>query len=167
MMLFLVVFSIWLADTAPPEPDLYFPVCPYPVTLSYSFLLSLLLLIPRDNRSVSILFMWGTSSAISEQSVTDILPSISTCNSTFCLYNRLKTIPRLSHVCLLWLFSLSIRWMQKLYWKNAAFKDTTNFDHIKTHYYWSQKMVSELSLWLLLPSALIFHCALRFIETSY
>ncbi|KAF9051453.1 glutathione S-transferase [Panaeolus papilionaceus] len=59
------------------------------------------------------------------------------------------------------------KWMQKLYWKNPAFKDTTNFDHIKTHYYWSQKMVSELSLWLLLPGALIFHCALRFIETSY
>ncbi|KAI0641501.1 glutathione S-transferase [Trametes meyenii] len=28
-------------------------------------------------------------------------------------------------------------WLRKLYWNNAAFKDTTNFEHIKTHYYWS------------------------------
>ncbi|KAG6835681.1 hypothetical protein H0H93_015775 [Arthromyces matolae] len=29
------------------------------------------------------------------------------------------------------------RWMQKLYWENDAFKSTTDFDHIKVHYYWS------------------------------
>ena len=32
-------------------------------------------------------------------------------------------------------------WMRKLYWNNAAFKDTCNFDHIKVHYYWSQVSV--------------------------
>ena len=31
--------------------------------------------------------------------------------------------------------------MRKLYWTNSAFKDCTNFDHIKTHYYWSHPMV--------------------------
>ena len=34
--------------------------------------------------------------------------------------------------------------MQKLYWNNAAFKDSTNFEHIKTHYYWSHHAVSHL-----------------------
>ncbi|KDR80201.1 hypothetical protein GALMADRAFT_62390 [Galerina marginata CBS 339.88] len=29
------------------------------------------------------------------------------------------------------------KWMQKLYWNSSAFKDSTNFEHIKTHYYWS------------------------------
>ncbi|THH30904.1 hypothetical protein EUX98_g3294 [Antrodiella citrinella] len=33
-------------------------------------------------------------------------------------------------------------WMRKLYWKHPAFKDTTNFDHIKTHYYWSHTMLN-------------------------
>lgn len=32
-------------------------------------------------------------------------------------------------------------WMRKLYWNNPAFKDTCNFAHIKTHYYWSHTMV--------------------------
>lgn len=32
-------------------------------------------------------------------------------------------------------------WMKRLYWNNSAFKDTTNFEHIKTHYYWSHKQV--------------------------
>jgi putative glutathione S-transferase len=36
------------------------------------------------------------------------------------------------------------RWMQKLYWNNDAFKDSTNFEHIKTHYYWSQISVSSI-----------------------
>ena len=36
---------------------------------------------------------------------------------------------------------LVCRWMRKLYWTNSAFKDSTNFDHIKTHYYWSHSMV--------------------------
>jgi len=35
--------------------------------------------------------------------------------------------------------------MQKLYWNNASFKDSTNFEHIKTHYYWSQTVVSILT----------------------
>ncbi|KAH7923082.1 hypothetical protein BV22DRAFT_1036761 [Leucogyrophana mollusca] len=33
-------------------------------------------------------------------------------------------------------------WMRKLYWNNSAFKDTTNFEHIKVHYYWSQTKVN-------------------------
>lgn len=33
-------------------------------------------------------------------------------------------------------------WVRKLYWNNPAFKDSTNFDHIKTHYYWSQTVVN-------------------------
>ena len=35
------------------------------------------------------------------------------------------------------------RWMRQLYWGNAAFKDTCNFEHIKTHYYWSHKFVRD------------------------
>jgi putative glutathione S-transferase len=34
------------------------------------------------------------------------------------------------------------RWLRKLYWENEAFKSTTNFDHIKTHYYWSHPQVN-------------------------
>ncbi|TCD60738.1 S-glutathionyl-(chloro)hydroquinone reductase [Steccherinum ochraceum] len=33
-------------------------------------------------------------------------------------------------------------WMRKLYWNTPAFKDTCNFDHIKTHYYWSHGMIN-------------------------
>lgn len=33
-------------------------------------------------------------------------------------------------------------WLQNLYWNNPAFCSTTNFDHIKTHYYWSQTLVN-------------------------
>jgi len=47
------------------------------------------------------------------------------------------------------LFSASIlnsvasrRWMKKLYWNNPTFKDSTNFEHIKTHYYWSHPSVN-------------------------
>ena len=35
------------------------------------------------------------------------------------------------------------RWLKQLYWNEDAFKSTTNFEHIKTHYYWSQTTVSE------------------------
>ena len=42
---------------------------------------------------------------------------------------------------LIWSFVCVCRWMRKLYWTNSAFKDSTNFDHIKTHYYWSHSMV--------------------------
>lgn len=34
------------------------------------------------------------------------------------------------------------RWMKGLYWKNPAFKDSTNFDHIKTHYFWSHTFIN-------------------------
>jgi len=34
------------------------------------------------------------------------------------------------------------RWLRRLYWENDAFKSTTNFDHIKTHYYWSHPQVN-------------------------
>ncbi|GLB42162.1 putative glutathione S-transferase [Lyophyllum shimeji] len=34
------------------------------------------------------------------------------------------------------------RWMQQLYWNNDAFKATTDFDHIKTHYYWSHTFLN-------------------------
>jgi len=34
------------------------------------------------------------------------------------------------------------RWLKNLYWKNAAFKDTTDFNHIKTHYYWSHPQIN-------------------------
>ncbi|KAH6917925.1 glutathione S-transferase [Coprinopsis sp. MPI-PUGE-AT-0042] len=33
-------------------------------------------------------------------------------------------------------------WMRKLYWNFPAFKDSTNFDHIKTHYYWSHPSIN-------------------------
>ncbi|KAF7764046.1 hypothetical protein Agabi119p4_8583 [Agaricus bisporus var. burnettii] len=34
------------------------------------------------------------------------------------------------------------RWMRKLYWNNDAFQSSTNFDHIKTHYYWSHAHIN-------------------------
>ncbi|KAF8814668.1 hypothetical protein BYT27DRAFT_7081391 [Phlegmacium glaucopus] len=34
------------------------------------------------------------------------------------------------------------KWMQKLYWNDSAFKDSTNFEHIKTHYYWSHSAIN-------------------------
>jgi len=33
-------------------------------------------------------------------------------------------------------------WMRRLYWQNDAFRSTTNFDHIKTHYFWSHPHVN-------------------------
>ncbi|KAJ6567381.1 glutathione S-transferase [Mycena vulgaris] len=33
-------------------------------------------------------------------------------------------------------------WMKALYWKIPAFKDSTDFDHIKTHYYWSHPQIN-------------------------
>lgn len=33
-------------------------------------------------------------------------------------------------------------WQRKLYWNNDAFKSSTDFDHIKTHYYWSHKQIN-------------------------
>lgn len=34
------------------------------------------------------------------------------------------------------------RWLKNLYWNYPAFKDTTNFEHIKTHYYWSHPQIN-------------------------
>ncbi|KAH0581306.1 hypothetical protein H2248_012402 [Termitomyces sp. 'cryptogamus'] len=34
------------------------------------------------------------------------------------------------------------KWMQKLYWNNPAFQSSTNFEHIKTHYYWSHPQIN-------------------------
>ncbi|KAJ7598950.1 glutathione S-transferase [Mycena floridula] len=33
-------------------------------------------------------------------------------------------------------------WMQNLYWNEEAFKSSTNFEHIKTHYYWSHPSIN-------------------------
>ncbi|WVQ80423.1 hypothetical protein IAT38_002528 [Cryptococcus sp. DSM 104549] len=34
------------------------------------------------------------------------------------------------------------KWLQRLYWKNPAFKETTDFDHIKEHYYYSHTQIN-------------------------
>ena len=34
------------------------------------------------------------------------------------------------------------QWLQNLYWNYPAFKDTTNFQHIKEHYYWSHPHIN-------------------------
>ncbi|KAE8543068.1 hypothetical protein D1P53_000555 [Cryptococcus gattii VGV] len=34
------------------------------------------------------------------------------------------------------------KWLQRLYWNNPAFKDTTDFDHIKEHYYYSHSQIN-------------------------
>lgn len=39
-------------------------------------------------------------------------------------------------------YPLMHRWLQNLYWKHPEFKDTTDFDHIKTHYYWSHPHIN-------------------------
>ena len=36
--------------------------------------------------------------------------------------------------------------MRKLYWNIEAFRSTCNFDHIKTHYYWSHPHVRRVLL---------------------
>ncbi|KAI0760543.1 glutathione S-transferase [Fomes fomentarius] len=33
-------------------------------------------------------------------------------------------------------------WLRKLYWNNDAFSSTCNFEHIKTHYYWSHQSIN-------------------------
>ncbi|KAF8438129.1 glutathione S-transferase [Boletus edulis BED1] len=33
-------------------------------------------------------------------------------------------------------------WLRKLYWNNDAFRSSTDFEHIKVHYYWSQTKVN-------------------------
>ena len=39
-------------------------------------------------------------------------------------------------------YPLIHKWLQNLYWNYPAFKDTTDFDHIKTHYYWSHPNIN-------------------------
>ena len=34
------------------------------------------------------------------------------------------------------------RWLKNLYWNNESFKSTTNFEHIKYHYYASHKQIN-------------------------
>jgi len=34
------------------------------------------------------------------------------------------------------------KWLQNLYWNNDSFKSSTDFDHIKTHYYWSHPFIN-------------------------
>ncbi|KAK8845399.1 hypothetical protein IAR55_006112 [Kwoniella newhampshirensis] len=34
------------------------------------------------------------------------------------------------------------KWLQRLYWNNPAFKDTTDFAHIKEHYFYSHKHIN-------------------------
>ena len=34
------------------------------------------------------------------------------------------------------------KWLRNLYWGYPAFKDTTNFQHIKEHYYWSHPHIN-------------------------
>lgn len=38
------------------------------------------------------------------------------------------------------------RWMRHLYWKHAAFGETTRFDHIKWHYTRSHTQINPLSI---------------------
>jgi hypothetical protein len=85
------------------------------------------------------------SSAISAQSVTDILPSTSAS-----LFHPLVKKFDIN-------MNLMDRWMQKLYWNNDAFKDSTNFEHIKTHYYWSQIIVSSIHSLFCWPSMVYWH----------
>jgi len=33
-------------------------------------------------------------------------------------------------------------WLRRLYWKNDAFQSTTDFEHIKTHYFWSHPNIN-------------------------
>lgn len=34
------------------------------------------------------------------------------------------------------------KWLRQLYWNSPAFKDTTNFQHIKEHYFWSHTQIN-------------------------
>ena len=38
------------------------------------------------------------------------------------------------------------KWMRNLYWNDAAFKDTTNFLHIKAHYTKSHTQINPFSI---------------------
>jgi putative glutathione S-transferase len=94
-------------------------------------------LTPILARSGSTLCTLGTSSATSRQSVPATLPSASTQPCSIFRRSRLTCpLPR-------------TRWLKKLYWTNEAFKTSTNFEHIKTHYYWSQTLVRRPAFFLL------------------
>lgn len=38
------------------------------------------------------------------------------------------------------------KWMQNLYWNNPAFKETTDFDSIKAHYFQSHPQINPLRI---------------------
>ncbi|WRT63620.1 uncharacterized protein IL334_000543 [Kwoniella shivajii] len=38
------------------------------------------------------------------------------------------------------------KWLQRLYWNNPSFKDTTDFEHIKEHYYYSHKHINPFRI---------------------
>ena len=38
------------------------------------------------------------------------------------------------------------KWLRNLYWNNAAFKDTTQFEHIKNHYTKSHRQINQYSI---------------------
>jgi len=38
------------------------------------------------------------------------------------------------------------RWLKNLYWNNDSFKKTTNFEHIKVHYYWSHAQINPTKI---------------------
>jgi putative glutathione S-transferase len=43
------------------------------------------------------------------------------------------------------------KWLKNLYWNNQAFKQTTEFEHIKKHYNLSHKQISPYSIYVLGP----------------
>ena len=76
----------------------------------------------------SILYTSDTLNAIFALSATVILP-----------FMRTHLFPPLPDANRDALFMSS--WLRKLYWRNDAFTSTTDFNHIKTHYYWSHPFV--------------------------
>ncbi|TXT07379.1 hypothetical protein VHUM_03099 [Vanrija humicola] len=38
------------------------------------------------------------------------------------------------------------RWLKNLYWNNPAFKETTNFEHIKEHYFYSHTQINPFRI---------------------
>ncbi|KAJ8693695.1 S-glutathionyl-(chloro)hydroquinone reductase [Pleurotus ostreatus] len=57
--------------------------------------------------------------------------------------------PRMIYIANIWGCAMSWcgwlmgdSWLKKLYWNNEAFKVSTNFNHIKTHYYWSHTTIN-------------------------
>jgi putative glutathione S-transferase len=86
-------------------------------------------------RFVSIPCMSDTLNATCVRSGTAILPST---REIVCLRKRWSrsTIDRFCYYL--------HRWLRKLYWNDDAFRSSTDFRHIKVHYYWSQTKVSSI-----------------------